>query len=109
MVLRRQNGKAAIVGIALFLWLYTFLLAGSPVLHALAHADSKSPKHECVVTLLTKGQLLCSGSPLVITREADVFCILPMGSATVRLPDVAYRLSPSRAPPVAVSSQALIG
>src|ERR1051325_9053588 len=90
--------RVLIVSLMLLLWLCTAALAASPELHHHLHPDSKSTTHECLVTLLSKSQLLgggaagCALAPVPIIFAYLRFVEFCPGSS------VDLRLSPSRAP-----------
>ena len=87
----------AIVAVALFLWVT--LLAVSPRLHEAFHGqDASSASHQCIATLLSKGQVLVACSVVVVPDPLALVLGFPVASVSIYL-SVDYRLSPSRAPP----------
>jgi hypothetical protein len=95
----RGIGRILIVSLMLVLWLGTTALAASPQLHHLLHKDSKSAAHECLVTLLSKSQLLAGGEVTVVVALLPFFFGLLLIAESSRFSISEYRLSPSRAPP----------
>ena len=93
----------------LILWLGTTALAASPQLHHLLHKDSKSATHECLVTLLSKSQLLAGGTATFVLVLAPIFFGLLLIAESSHFSIVDYRLSPSRAPPANLSSSTVVG
>ena len=95
----RGIGRILVVSVMLVLWLGTAAVATSPELHHRLHKDSKSTTHECLVTLLSKSQLLAGGAgSFLLALIPTLFGLLVLAeSSPFSLID--YRLSPSRAPP----------
>jgi hypothetical protein len=83
----------------LSLWLGLSVLAVSPDLHQRLHQDFSSLKHDCLLTLLTKGQLLVSwaGAVSVMAPMLDFAWCYSSNSVASLSND--YRISQSRAPP----------
>ena len=106
---QRGFGRVLIVALMLVLWLGTATLAASPQLHHRLHKDSKSLTHECLVTLLSKSLLVGATAGSVILALIPIFfgCLPAAQSFQCRIID--YRLSPSRAPPVLLSSTTVVG
>ncbi|MBM3839550.1 MAG: hypothetical protein FJ398_16595 [Verrucomicrobia bacterium] len=105
----RSLGKPSLVGLLLFLWVRTTVLAASPALHAETHPDAQSPKHQCLVTLLAHGKLLFSEPELIRVQRVEAIWVQSAHFSSVLLPAVPHRLSSSRAPPAAVSSRPSVG
>src|SRR6184192_4324581 len=99
---QRGMARVLVVGLMLVLWLGTAALAASPQLHQRLHKDSKSPTHECLVTLLSKSQLLAGGTGSLILAPVAIFFGLLPAAQSFQFLSVDYRLSPSRAPPPAL-------
>ena len=101
----RQNaiGRILIIGLMLGLWLGTAAFAASPQLHQRLHPDSKSPTHECPVTLLTKSQLLSGSLGSVLPAPAIVLFGGPIPAEFSRPSFAEHRLAPSRAPPTSAA------
>jgi hypothetical protein len=89
----------ALVGLMLSLWLGLSVLAVSPELHQRLHQDFSSLKHDCLLSLLTKGQLLVSwtGAVTVAAPVLDLDHCSSSNSFACLSAD--YRISQSRAPP----------
>jgi hypothetical protein len=87
------------VGLMLSLWLGLSVLAVSPELHQRLHQDFSNLKHDCLLSLLTKGQLLVSwsGAVVVAAPVLDLDCC--SCSHSFDYPSDDYRVSQSRAPP----------
>jgi hypothetical protein len=94
-----KSCRPAAAVMMLGLWLATLVLAAAPQLHTLLHQDSNQSGHECVVTLLSKSQLLSSSLTLGVELVKPAFdlCVRPPALLLPSGPD--YRLTPSRAPP----------
>jgi hypothetical protein len=85
----------------LLLWLATFALATFPQLHHWLHSDSQSPAHNCVVTQVQQHSIHAACAP-TISAQAPIDYILVVKHQPVVIPAAFdYRLSPSRAPPLA--------
>jgi hypothetical protein len=106
---QRGIGKILVVGLMLVLWLGTTALAASPQLHYLLHKDSKSATHECLVTLLSKGQLLAGGAATFVLALIPIFFGLLLIAESSHFSIIEYRLSPGRAPPVLSASNTVVG
>ena len=93
----------------LILWLCLCALSVSPELHQRLHHDFSNLNHECLLTLLTKGQLLIGQSAVIEVSIPllDIDCSISIESSPFLTAD--YRQSPSRAPPLAVPSSAVVG
>jgi len=105
----RGIGKILVVSLMLVLWLGTTALAASPQLHHLLHKDSRSTTHECLVTLLSKSQLLAGGAATFVLVLTPVFFGLLLIAESSHFSLIEYRLSPSRAPPVQLASNTAVG
>lgn len=105
----RELGKAGLVGLLLCLWLKATFLAASPALHEETHPDAKSPKHQCVVTLLSQGKLLFSEPEFIRLQPVEAVWVQSDHFLSSPLPAVPHRLASSRAPPAAVSSRSSVG
>lgn len=55
----RRSVPAFVVGLSL---LCASLLASSPYAHHLVHHDAGSPSHECIATVIVKGEFLVSAA-----------------------------------------------
>lgn len=92
------NAKARRSALLALLFLALQILVWSPSAHAFVHPDSKSPDHECAVTLLSHGQVE-SPSPAVATAA-----IQPIVSILAQAPAFAFvsadaPVIPGRGPP----------
>ena len=85
----------------LLLWLVTAALSASPDLHHFLHQEAQNATHNCLITQLQHQPLLVafavfvSPPPVALPLEASHFAEFQL------LPALEYRLSPSRAPPLA--------
>ena len=101
------RGLAA--GLMFVLWLGTAAVAASPDLHQWFHKDSHNASHECVVTLLSKSQLVAGASGCFVLALVPVlFGYLPI-TETAPLSAIDFRLAPSRAPPALILSSPVVG
>lgn len=85
------------------LWVFVVLLlnllAASPSLHQLVHADANNPDHQCAITLFVHGQVDSPVTDTLATMPVGVIEIRPQSS--VLNPDAQVALlPPGRAPPV---------
>src|SRR5438270_9815358 len=96
------------VGLMLLLWLGAFALTASPQLHRLFHRDAQSANHHCLVTQLQQHSLWASFAPAVapVTPTLGMWVCFSDFQA---LSHSYLRLSPSRAPPSAISSIPVAG
>ena len=87
------------MGLMLSLWLGLSVLAVSPELHQRLHQEFSNLKHDCLLSLLTKGQLLVSwsGAVAVAAPALDLDC--SSCSHSFDYPSDDYCISQSRAPP----------
>ncbi len=85
--------------VALASYLFVMLLAAWPELHEAFHGhDADWDSHQCVATLLAKGQVLVSDLALAVPLPPEVSDGQPIASALFHCPgDV--RMFPARAPP----------
>jgi hypothetical protein len=98
---QRAAGKSAAVILMLLLWLGTLALSFSPELHHLFHKDAASSSHNCVVTQLSSGSVV-AGFVSVTVPLPPLDCVeISVAVVSPRLSLLNYRLSPSRAPPIA--------
>jgi hypothetical protein len=83
------------------LGLFLFLQAASalPALHHWLHSDSTTPDHQCVIRLVSQGQIEHALPQVAVPLPQ----IIPVPAAAVPaalvLVEVDYRLLPGRAPP----------
>lgn len=88
-----------IVPLSLLL-MWASALSASPYLHHLAHHDSNSPAHECMATVMVKGEFLLTDAHVerLVVPPSEV---KPRVAAPHFSPiEVEMRLHGSRAPPV---------
>src|SRR5438477_62468 len=91
------------------LWLGTFLLAASPQLRRLLHADAQNANHHCLVTQIKQHSVLSVVSTVSAPVVAPpVFALRPW-PAFQFISATDLRLSPSRAPPFLFSSSTVAG
>ena len=110
MTSKQQRGTARMAaGLMFFLWLGIFALTASPVLHNLLHQDAQGPDHHCLVTLIQHQPLLTGFVPMVVPAAPLFFTELPCCAECQPNPSRDYRLSPSRAPPLATPTTAVVG
>ncbi len=79
--------------------LFLSLLAVSPGLHKLIHAEAAAADHNCAVTLFAKGHVATSTVALIVVGLMLFTGGIPLLSETFVLPLANYRFSSSRAPP----------
>src|SRR5437667_2222541 len=90
---QRGITRVLLVGLMLLLWLGTAALAASPQLHHRLHKDSKSPTHECLVTLLSKSHFLAGGTENFVLIAIPIFFGLLVTAESFHHTPVDYRLS----------------
>ena len=105
----RGIGRILVAVLMLVLWLGTATLAASPDLHHRLHKESKSATHECLVTLLSKSQLLAGGGSSLLFALVPIFFGLLLAVEFVQFASFDYRLSPSRAPPLTPAPRTVVG
>ena len=93
--------KPALSGLLALLLLICGTLSVCQALHQLLHNDAAGSHHLCLVCLFAKGQV--SAPDVALVAAVQVLCPLSSLRAadTSPLPAFDYRLSPSRAPPLA--------
>src|SRR5439155_16606507 len=91
------------------LWLGTFLLVSSPVLHQVLHSDAQSPNHHCLVTQVKDHSVFSEAPPLcVVVAPSSLFAPVPRSELQF-LPACDHQLPPGRAPPIVFSSSTVAG
>jgi len=96
-----RNGRFAAVSLMLLLWVGLCALEVSPELHRFIHRDAQNPAHNCLVTQLQKHSVLGGFAPaLAPAPPADPNLLVFEGGSRC-YSNFDYRLSPSRAPPLA--------
>jgi len=89
------------IAVMLLAWLGVCAAEVSPELHTFLHKDAQSPAHTCLVTQLQKHSI-DSGFAPAISPAPPVTWNLLVAKCEFRLfTSFDYRLSPSRAPPLA--------
>ena len=73
-----------------------------PELHHEVHDDADAAGHQCLVTVLQTGAVEVALTSLAIAALSLVCFFLAPALPEFRLPSVAYRLLPGRAPPVSL-------
>ena len=97
----RNGGKIAAVAALVFMWLGICALEVSPELHHLLHNDANNPAHNCLVTQLQHHSIISGAAPMLVPM-APVAWSPPLVRYDFQLlRSFDYRLSPSRAPPIA--------
>lgn len=95
-----SRGRVITASLCVLLWLAVGMLSVSPHLHEQLHSDPASPSHECILTLLHKGNVL-PGPTTILAPQADLVVLdLPQHRLNEPFSSTDLRLSPSRAPPV---------
>jgi hypothetical protein len=97
----RRVAKPALTGLLALLLLASGALSVSHALHQSLHSDTTGGHHLCLVCSFAKGQV--SAPDVALVAAVQVLCPLSSLRAadTSPLPAFDYRLSPSRAPPLA--------
>jgi hypothetical protein len=91
--------RAAVASALIAFVLFLSLLAASPALHKLIHADADDADHHCAVTEFIHGQVdTAVVAPLIIGLFA-LFGGVALLAETFIFPLADYRFSASRAPP----------
>ena len=97
----RVGGRIAATVAVLLVWLGVCALEVSPELHHFFHKDSQSPAHNCLVSQLQQHSI-ASGFISAVAPVAPVDCTPPAAQGQSQIfASYDYRLSPSRAPPLA--------
>jgi hypothetical protein len=86
--------------LGIFVVLLLNLLAASPGLHQLVHADANAPEHQCAITLFAHGQVNSPVTDAPVALPAGI--VETLSQYSVLIPNArAALLPPERAPPVA--------
>jgi hypothetical protein len=91
-----RNGLAS--GFVVLLFLALQALAASPYLHHALHHDSHQADHQCVVKLLSDGQVNVEPG-VESVRPAEVSFVAPLAPDLLSIPAPEHQLPPGRAPP----------
>jgi hypothetical protein len=106
---RRSIGKSAVTCSMLLLWLANLALAVSPELHQLLHQDAQNLSHQCLITQIKQHSLI-AGAPAAITPVPPPAGLNSVCCAESQfVPSSDFRLSFSRGPPAAFSSNTVVG
>ena len=85
----------------LLAWLGVCAVEVSPELHSFLHKDAQSPAHTCLVSQLQKHSIDSGFAPAVTpVPPAEWNSLVTLGEVQL-FASFDYRLSPSRAPPLA--------
>jgi hypothetical protein len=96
--LQASQGKSVLSLLALGLFLFVQVLAGSSTFHHFLHPDADQASHQCAVSLLSHGQVDVAPVQLSVARPVVFLGEFTSPTVSVRVA-VAYRLLPERAPP----------
>lgn len=90
-----------IVPLSLLL-MWASALSASPYLHHLAHHDANSPAHECMATVMAKGEFLLTDAHTdhLVVPPSEV--LPPVAVPRLSPIEMEMRLHGSRAPPVSI-------
>ena len=106
---QKRGAAGAAAGLMLLLWLGIFTLTAWPDLHSLFHHDAQAAGHHCILTLMQHHSML-TGFVSVTVPATQFSCTEFPGRAECQFAlSRDYRLSPSRAPPMANSFLAVVG
>ena len=97
----RVGGRITTIAVLLFAWLGVCAVEVSPELHSFLHKDAQSPAHTCLVTQLQKHSIDSGFVPAVTPAPCVGWNSLVTHSEVLLFASFDYRLSPSRAPPLA--------
>jgi len=105
----QRGGRVFAVGVMLALWLATLVVAACPQIHQLLHHDAQSATHSCLVTQVQQHLLTAGFATAVIPTPPPTGLGLIFFAESQFLPTCDCRLSPSRAPPLILSSTTVVG
>ncbi len=97
----RIGGRIMTIAVVLLAWLGLCAIEVSPELHSFLHKDAQSPAHACLVTQLQKHSIDSGFAPAVTPAPSVGWNLLATLGAVQLFASFDYRLSPSRAPPLA--------
>ena len=106
---RRVGRRFAVAGLMLLVWVGTVALTVSPELHRLLHKDAQAPGHNCLITQIQQQPLLAGFSSVAAPTAVPVVAAAVCTPEVQFLPASDYHASPSRAPPVLLSSATVAG
>ncbi len=95
----RALARSALAATLALLLLAVATLSASQVLHSALHSDGGVNTHFCLACSLVKGQLDAVEAVIAIVLVLAVSLSAFFPETGLALPDPAYFLSPSRAPP----------
>jgi hypothetical protein len=93
----------------LLLWLGLFALTACPELHTFLHPDAQGAEHHCIVTSIQHHPMLTGFVPIAVPAAPMSCAELPSRAECQFALSRDYRLFPSRAPPMANTSPAVVG
>jgi len=97
--MQRQDSPSVLASVLIVALLLLHVLAGSVSLHKKVHCDASAPDHQCVVSLISHGQIDLTETAVAVPLQNPVVSdALP--SAVFRLELVKHFLRPGRAPPI---------
>ena len=97
----RVAGRITAIAVMLLAWLAVCAIEVSPELHSVLHKDAQSPAHTCLVTQLQKHSINSGFVPAVTPAPSVEWNLLAILGEVQLFASFDYRLSPSRAPPLA--------
>ena len=97
----RVGGRITTIAVMLLAWLGVCAIEVSPELHSFLHKDAQSPAHACLVTQLQKHSIDSGFVPVVTPARSAEWNSLVTRAEVQLFASFDYRLSPSRAPPLA--------
>jgi hypothetical protein len=97
----RIAGRITTIAVTLLAWLGVCAIEVSPELHSFLHKDAQSPAHTCLVTQLQKHSIDSGFVPAVTPAPSAGWNLLAIPGEVQLFASFDYRLSPSRAPPLA--------
>jgi hypothetical protein len=97
----RVGGRITTIAVLLLAWLGVCALEVSPELHHFLHKDAKSPAHTCIITQLQQHSIDTGAAAAVAPVPPAIWNLLVTQEQSHPCASFDYRLSPSRAPPLA--------
>jgi len=97
----RVAGRITTIAVMLLAWFGVCAIEVSPELHSFLHKDAQSPAHTCLVTQLQKHSIDSGFVSAVTPAPSAVWNSLVTLGEVQFFASFDYRLSPSRAPPLA--------
>jgi len=95
----KPAGQTVIASLLTGLVLLLNVMAASPSLHELIHADAGKAGHECVVTLFAHGQADSASVAVPVVASLSLIQTVPLVEISVFRPAI-EQLPAGRAPPV---------